>query len=170
MVTKGPIPIDDYALDQIQERVAAGVLLKDACQSVLEEVIADDAGLTLLKAIGPQSLAYLWRLRQHGDRQTAPQGKRRVDGALLKVPDALLDCLFEVGGQWLRLGDMMGVDCRRLGKSYEKLAESNARKSNFFNILADTLEPEQIVSGKYTNATLLTLYKKYIVVPDQEGE
>ncbi len=56
------------------------------------------------------------------ERSQAPRGARRVDVELLSTRSALLESLFEVAGQWVRLGDLDRRQCRLLQRQYAAAA------------------------------------------------
>ncbi len=98
------------------------------------------------------------------ERQPGTPGSRRVDVAQLATGTALLDSLFQVAGQWVRLGDLDKSQCRALSLEYRALhleraaAADDARaRSLAFRQLAADLGEGQTIRQRWTAKQLKAL-------------
>jgi len=141
-------------IQDITASIGQGKSLRDACAEVLSRIRADGQIDALLDELGTEWLAYVWRRRQHRQRENAGrsamgegQHSNRVNA--LRSPDATLECLYEVEGRWVRLGEITGKECGLLAKRHRGLMEANGHKAVFFEGLEMGLRPEQMVAEKY---------------------
>jgi hypothetical protein len=80
----------------------------------------------------------------------APPGTRRVDVEQLASAAALLESLFEVDGNWIRLGDLDRRRCRVLQLEYEAVADDARARAVAFGRLTAGLVDGQTVRERWT--------------------
>jgi hypothetical protein len=83
------------------------------------------------------------------DRATAP-GTRLVDLEQLTTSAALLESLFHVDGNWIRLGDLDRRRCRVLQLEYEAMANAARTRALAFGLLVAGLDEGQTVRSRWT--------------------
>jgi hypothetical protein len=123
-------------------------------RNVLERLKAEGLGEALLDRYGPHVIDELGRDRDDDDDvhleqrktsngHTAAPGVRRVDVAQLATNQALLECLFQVEGAWIRLGDLDKQQCTLLQRKH-------AAKAAAFGRLVEGLAEGQTVRPRWT--------------------
>jgi hypothetical protein len=77
-------------------------------------------------------------------------GWRRVNVEQLANADALLECLVQVGGAWMRLGDLDKRQCKALQLEHLATADRNRRRAIAFGQLAARLHDGETVRQLWT--------------------
>lgn len=81
-------------------------------------------------------------------------GPRRVDVEQLATETALLECLYQVDGEWIRLGDLNRRQCSALELEYETAAGEARAKARLFSRLGARLREGEIVRKLWTVAQI----------------
>ncbi len=151
----------------MEEELAANEDLATCERNVLGRVKAAGLGEVLLDTYGPKLIDELWRERDgHASDNHEPEqvnhvptpGIRRVDVEQLATRAALLESLFYVDGNWIRLGDLDRRQCGALQRKYESVADAVRAKALAFAKLVDGLDEGQTVRQRWTAKQL-----KYLV-------
>jgi len=122
--------------------------LATAATQVAERVVREGHADAFVRELGPEVLAFWWR---HGNatqrRSAASPGQRRVD--VEAVRESMLESLYNIGGDWVRLGDCDSAMCRTAQKWFAKQAEGNMREAFMFSKLADGLKGSKTVRAVF---------------------
>lgn len=159
--TASAITFRGIIIDWITEDMRSGKTLQEAAKSTLARLIKTGYADKVLEVIGHEALADIWRKNQREMRHKASNdGVRRVDTARLREAESLSECLFEVGGLWIRVGDLSHEDCTALAAEYGSRAAANAKWEKFFNGIASKLEGGQSVKDRFSEADLQVLMEE----------
>jgi hypothetical protein len=161
-----PEPVSVLNLDEriyawMEQALAEGGDAARCTRNVLERVKAEGLGEALLDAYGDRLIGELWRDRgghvdhNHKDekvsaKNTPASGRRRVDVAQLATPAALIESLYQLDGNWYRLGDLNRLQCVALQHKYEAEADAVRARAIAFSHLVDGLADGQTVRQRWT--------------------
>lgn len=160
--------------------------LPAASGAVLDRIEREGLAMRVLREIGTDSLTKLWSTelrrqsplepRQRRELETEPEeappavapseamrtevGRRRVDLAALNTEKAQLECLYQVRGQWLPLGQFSRSQCQTLqGEQIQQALQSRAL-ALFFGRLADGMGEGERVRDRFNQEALTALYQE----------
>ena len=100
---------------------------------------------------------YQTRMGQH--RRATLAGKRRVNIEELQGEDSLMDTLWNVGGQTVRLGDFDKVTCQAAKGEFAVKARGLIQDVNFLEQIHQKLKLDQTVSAVFTDDQLRSLWE-----------
>ena len=124
--------------------------LSEAAVKVAERIVKEGHSEAFVREFGPELLTFSWRHRNAANRRDAASpGERRVD--LGTVRESILESLYKVGDEWVRLGDCDQAMCRGAQKWFQKQAEGNMREAFMFSKLADGLKGAKTVRAVFNN-------------------
>jgi hypothetical protein len=149
-----PPDLEQHLLRWMEEALAIEQGGLSVCaRLVLLRVKAAGLGEAFLDTFGPDLIKDLWE--SHGDddaedhaavrRDHAPTrpGVRRVNVEQLSGPNGLLESLLQVGGEWVRLGDLDKRQCRAIQHQHKGKAAA-------FGKVAASLSKNQTVGERWT--------------------
>lgn len=96
------------------------------------------------------------------DEQRAPVSTRfsRPVHSTEGMPErSMLDALYKINGEWVRLGGMDSATCERMFKQYREAAKADEHNARYFKAMAAKLTDGQVVQDVFTDEMLLRLYK-----------
>lgn len=165
--------IKDVICEWVQERIDSGDSESDAARYVLHRLRAEGLMDRVVDRFGPRMIAdvwhgysvapardTMWRVAR-GPKPAAPEsGARRVDLSLLRDEASVMEALYQVDGEWVRLGDMVKHQCRTLADRYSQLTENSQRKADFFDQLATKLPKDKSVRVAFSEAQVRAMLEE----------
>lgn len=154
----------------VQEYIDQGRRPIEAAQHVLNDIC--DSGLTedALRLLGPGPLCLLWKQNREKPatkpHRAPPEPfvmpappTRRVDTERLKESSSLLEGMYQIGGRWVRLGDMDKAICRAAAQQFKAKALEQAHEARYFHALAKDLNGGERVRQRFDDAALLRIWE-----------
>lgn len=165
LVDRGVQP--DEAFRQVYERLEHAGQLED---------LARIHGATLVgmiwrpwnSALRPANVGFEFRQITPDSSPSPAQPRQRSVTAtapppVLPMPTlaarSLLDVMYKVGSEWVRLGDMNKVFCHAVFKQYRASALSDEHNARYFRALEEALGDGEVVGQKFDDEKLMRLYR-----------
>lgn len=167
--------IKDVVCEWVQDRIDGGESEMEASRYALNRLRAEGLMDRVLDRFGDRLVADIWHrfnvshpraamwhvARGRPSANPAPEpGARRVDLSLLRDESSVLEALYQVDGEWVRLGDMVKHQCRTLADRYIQLTENSQRKADFFDQLATKLPKDKSVRVAYSEAQVRAMLEE----------
>lgn len=174
-------------ISAVQARIEEGAEPNAAFSQVFEDLDARGQLEALARLHGVNLVGDIWRKWNLENRPAAVQGRVakpvmpvRMTPVLLddeqRAPAStrfnrpvhstegmrersMLDALYKINGEWVRLGGMDNAACERMFKQYREAAKADEHNARYFKAMAAKLPDGKIVQDVFTDEMLMRLYK-----------
>lgn len=159
--------------DLVAAYVRNGMTAWAASERVIDDLMKLGLQDALIGALGPGALVDVWKSSSSEgfQRKTktfrpppepivmpAPPS-RRIEIEALKESTSLLEGMQQVGGRWVRLGDMDKSLCRAASQEYKEKALDHAHNARYFHALAKALDGGETIRQRFDDASLMRLWE-----------
>ena len=160
-----PVPIQketrlQYLLAAwVDEQLKMGDNLSDAAETVKGKIIKEGKAVEVIEELGHHLISENWRYINRKLRaQVLPGAKRRVDSAALMSEESMLEILWNVDGDYYRLGDMDASLCSKAEGFFSDLAERHGHTASFFKALKKKVGKDKTVRELFSHEELQGLW------------
>lgn len=170
----------------VEGYISSGEQPNDAFRKVFEDLDLTGRLIDLARLLGPHLVGEIWRSRNSAlrpanvgfefrrpstpttDMSDVPQRRVPVTtvaspSPVLPIPTlaakALVDGLYKIGGQWVRLGDMNKALCHAAFKQYRASAMSDEHNARYFRALEEALGEGEVVGQRFDDEKLMRIYR-----------
>lgn len=160
MVTAEKVDLKQEILGWVDEQLSMGDSLDDAAGTVAARIVREGHAEAAISEFGTMMVRDFWRQHNRNERRSAAlPGERRVDAEALR--ESMLESLYKIGDEWVRLGDCDASACREAQRWFAKQAEGSLREAYMFGKLADTLKKGQVVRSRFDDEQLRGLLQSF---------
>lgn len=161
--------------DLVANYVRRGMPALEAAAQVIEDVRGLGQQEALIDALGPEALVHVWQGAGGASRperspksiRSAPEPvirpgsppQRRIELEALRSDASLLEGMYQIGGRWVRLGDMDKAACRAAAQEFKGKALETAHNARYFHALASALNGGETVRQRFDDAGLMRLWE-----------
>jgi hypothetical protein len=115
----------------------------------------------LFDEVGAEWIRDVWTKDKRGARRQALTGSRRVhDLTPLTDRRSIYEALYEIEGQWKRLGDLLLGDVEWLEYEYRDRATHVLKYADYFEAIAKRMEGGQTVRDAFSEEELRALFER----------
>jgi hypothetical protein len=146
-------------IEWTDEALGKGGEHNEAFAVAAERIVKEGHSDTFVREFAVTTVREVYQDRIRKDRKAALTGQRRHDPELLKGDDSLMDTLWHVGGQTIRLGDFDKVTCQAAKGEFAVKARGLIQDVNFLEQIQQKLKLDQTVTTVFTDDQLRSLWE-----------
>ena len=161
MTTEAPaeVSLQQRIIGWVEEQIGMGDEHKDAFEVTPERIVREDFSEDFVRQFSKTVVRELYQSRNRQHRRAALDGQRRVDNEQLQSDESLLDTIWYVDGEAVRLGDFNKSVCSKAKAELSKHARAVIQNVNFVDRLDQGLKGKATVGSTFTNDQLRALWE-----------
>ena len=152
---KATLSIKHKLAGWVEQQIKMGDNLSDAAIWALEKAIQEDLAADILRELGEQLIVDIWRKYNREFRGRSPKAARHISAAVLNREESLTESMWNIGGQWHRLGSMDFVQLQELEAFYIAHIRGAMKDAKFFGRLKAAVKKKGgVVEDHFTGEQL----------------
>lgn len=153
------VSLQQRIIEWVEEQIGMGDEHSDAFEVTAERIVCEGFSEDFVREFSKSVVRDLYQSRNRQHRKAALEGHRRVDIEQLQSDESLLDTIWYVDGEAVRLGDFTKGICQKAQGEFSKKARAIIQDVNFLDRLNHGLKGKATVRSAFTDDQLRALWE-----------
>ena len=157
--TAEEVTLRQRIVEWVEGRIGNGDEQAVAFEGVAEQIVREGHADAFIADFAPSVVREIYQTRVRNQRHAALGGKRRVDVDLLKDGESIMDTIWYMDGQPVRLGSLTKTTCQKVKGEFASKARGLLQDVSFLDQIQQKLTGKKTVSAVFNDEQLRSIWE-----------